>query len=300
MSEFIPVNTPILKGNEKKYVMECLESGWLSSEGPFVSKFEKNFSKVVNRQYAIAVSSGTTALEIAVKSLKIGEGDEIIMPTFTIISCALAIVRAGATPVLVDSDIETWNMDVKLIEEKITSKTKAIMVVHTYGLSVDMDAILEIASKYQLKIIEDAAEAQGLEYNGKPCGSFGDISIFSFYANKLITTGEGGMVVTNNQELATRAKSLRNLCFQSQRRFFHEELGLNARMTNLQAAIGVAQLENLQNAIKIKRNIGELYQKGLSKISKLQKPLDETVYSKNIYWVFGVVAKKTYLFRLRN
>ena len=194
--DFIPVNEPLLNGNEKKYLCECIDTGWISSEGPFVKEFEKKMSAAVNRKYGIAVSNGTAALEIAVQALEIGEGDEVIMPTFTIISCAMAVTKAGAVPVLIDSDVDTWNMNVDEIESKITSKTKAIMIVHLYGLPVEVDKVLKLAKKYDLKVIEDAAEMHGQTYNLRPCGSFGDISIFSFYPNKHITTGEGGMVVT--------------------------------------------------------------------------------------------------------
>ena len=206
----------------------------------------------MNRKYGIACSNGSAALEIAVAALKIGPGDEVILPSFTIISCANAIVRAGAKPVVVDADAENWNMRTDLIEEKITSKTVAIMMVHIYGLPVDVDPILDIAKKHNLAVIEDAAEIIGGKYKEKPCGSFGTISTFSFYPNKHITTGEGGMVLTNDFSLAERCKMLRNLCFQKERRFVHEEIGWNYRMTNLQAALGLAQFENLENNIRRK------------------------------------------------
>ncbi|NQU35369.1 MAG: DegT/DnrJ/EryC1/StrS family aminotransferase, partial [Bacteroidetes bacterium] len=194
--KFIPVNEPLLDGNELKYVTEAINTGWISSEGPFVKEFEKFFSNRINRKFGVAVANGTAALEIAIKALDIGPGDEVILPTFTIISCAGAVVKAGAIPILVDSEPDTWNMDVSQIEGKITSRTKAIMAVHIYGLTVDMDPLLEIAKKHSLFIIEDAAQAIGQTYKNKPCGSFGDISVFSFYANKHITSGEGGMIVT--------------------------------------------------------------------------------------------------------
>jgi perosamine synthetase len=213
------------------------------------------------------------------------------MPTFTIISCAAAVVRAGAKPVLVDSDPVTWNMDVNQIETKTTNKTKAIMVVHIYGLPVDMDPVISLAEKYGLLIIEDAAEAHGQAYRGKPCGSFGDISTFSFYPNKLIATGEGGMIVTDNEELAERCRSLRNLCFQPQKRFVHEELGWNFRFTNLQAAVGLAQLEKLDEHIRRKRKMGKLYTELLTGIPELQLPLPKTDYAENIYWIYGIVLK---------
>ncbi len=289
---YIPVNEPLLNGNEKKYLNECIDTGWISSEGSFVSKFEEQFASRVDRKYGIAVSNGTVALEAAVAALGLGKDDEVIMPTFTIISCAAAVIRSGATPVFIDSDPNHWNMDVQQIESKITRRTRAIMVVHIYGLPVDMNPVLELASKYGLLIIEDAAEAHGQTCYNCPCGSFGDISIFSFYPNKHLTTGEGGMIVTNNVILADRCRSLRNLCFKPEKRFVHDELGYNFRMTNLQAALGVAQLERFDEFISIKRNNGHKYQKLLSSVDWLQLPQEQTSYAENIYWVFGVVLKK--------
>ena len=286
---FIPVNEPLLDGNEKKYLLECIETGWISSEGPFVKEFEQKFASRVGRKHGIAVTNGTAAIDAAVEALGIGPGDEVILPTFTIISCITQIVRSGATPVLVDSDPITWNMEVGQIEAKITPRTKAIMVVHIYGLPVDMDPVLDIAQRYGLKIIEDAAEMIGQTYKGKPCGSFGDISTFSFYPNKHITTGEGGMIVTDDDVLAETCRSLRNLCFQPQKRFVHERLGWNLRMTNLQAALGLAQLERLDEFVARKRAMGKRYTELLKDLPGLQLPLAKTDYAENIYWVFGLV-----------
>jgi perosamine synthetase len=209
----IPVNEPLLNGNEQKYLVECIETGWISSEGPFVKRFESQFAASVGRQYGIAVSNGSGALDIAIVALGIGRGDEVILPTFTIISCAAAIVRAGATPVVVDADSATWNMDVSQIEAQITPRTKAIMVVHIYGLPVEMDEISRLADKYGLFVIEDAAEMLGQTYKSLPCGSFGDLSTFSFYPNKHVTTGEGGILVTDDPHLAlsrTSDSSIKN------------------------------------------------------------------------------------------
>lgn len=286
----IPVNEPLLVGNEKKYVMECLDSGWISSEGSFVKKFENEMATYVKRKYAVAVSSGTSALEAAMVAIDVGAGDEVILPTFTIISCANAILKTGALPVLVDCNPDTFNMTASMIEAKITSKTKAILVVHTYGLPCDVDSIIELAKKYKLKVIEDSAEMLGQEYKDKKCGSFGDISILSFYANKIVTTGEGGMILTDDLELAERCRSLRNLCFNTEKRFSHNEMGSNFRMTNVQAAIGCAQLEQIERAIEKKRWIGETYNKYLSKAQGLKLPID-LPYAKNIYWVFPVVVE---------
>ena len=287
----IPVNTPLLSGNELKYVTECIETGWISSEGPFVTRFENEFAHYVNRNHGIAVANGSAALDIAVKALGLGKGDEVIMPTFTIISPAQSVVATGAMPVLVDSDPITWNMDVSQIEAKITPKTKAILVVHIYGLPVDMDPVLALCQKYNLKLIEDAAEMHGQTYKGRMCGSFGDLSIFSFYPNKHITTGEGGMLVCNDDEVADKCRKLRNLAFEPRgRRFIHHELGWNYRMTNLQAALGVAQLEKMEFHIERKRAIGQLYRQGLKDIKGFQLPMENTDYAQNIYWVFGLVA----------
>jgi perosamine synthetase len=285
----IPVNTPLLNGNEKKYLNECIDTGWISSEGPFVRRFEDGLASKAHRKFGVAVTNGTVALELAVQALGLGTGDEVIMPAFTIISCAYAIVRAGAKPVLVDSDPKTWNMDVSQIEKKITKATKAIMVVHIYGLPVDMNPVLHLAKKYQLAIIEDVAEVQGQTYFGKPCGSFGALSTYSFYPNKHITTGEGGMVLTDDPTLADHIRSLRNLCFIPGNRFVHEELGSNSRMTNLQAAVGVAQLERLDDTIIKKRYVGDRYNQLLADLNCFQFPIPQTEYAVNIYWVYGIV-----------
>ena len=286
---FIPVNRPLLEGNELAYLKECIETGWISSEGPFVKRFEEKLSARVGRDFGIAVSSGTAALDIAVAALGIGPGDEVILPTFTIISCAQAVVRAGATPALVDCDPRTWNMATSAIPERITSRTKAILAVDTYGLPVDMNEVTAIAEEHDLLVIEDAAEVIGQTYRGRDCGSFGDISAFSFYPNKHITTGEGGMLLTDNEELAEKCRDLRNLCFGRKRRFVHHELGWNYRMSNLQAAVGVAQLERLDIAVERKREIGKSYNKHLSGVPDLQLPLASTDYAENIYWVYGIV-----------
>lgn len=292
MTDFIPVNEPLLDGNERKYLLECIDSGWISSEGPFVKEFEQKFAARMGRKHGIAVCNGTAAIDAAVEALEIGPGDEVIMPTFTIISCISQIVRNGGVPVLVDSDPVTWNMDVTQIEAKITSRTKAIMIVHIFGLPVDVDPVLEVAKRHGLKVIEDAAEMHGQTYKGKPCGSFGDISTFSFYPNKHITTGEGGMILTDDDELAETCRSLRNLCFQPQKRFVHERLGWNLRMTNMQAAVGLAQLERLDDFVARKRRMGALYSELLQDIPGIKLPLARTSYAENIYWVYGIVLNE--------
>lgn len=285
----IPVNEPLLDGNEKAYLIECVETGWISSEGPFVRRFEEGMAASVGRKHAIAVSNGSVALDAAVVALGIGPGDEVILPTFTIISCGAAIVRAGATPVVVDSDPLTWNMDVAQVADRIGPRTKAIMVVHIYGLPVDMAPIEALAEKHGLAIIEDAAEMHGQTYRGRPCGSFGAISTFSFYPNKHVTTGEGGMLMTDSDELAERCRSLRNLAFKPPRRFVHEELGWNLRMTSMQAALGVAQLERLDRFVERKRAMGRRYTAGLAGVRGVQLPLPGNADAQNIYWVYGLV-----------
>lgn len=288
---FIPVNEPLLNGNEKKYLNDCIDSGWISSEGPYVSKFEEQLAAKMNRKFGVAVCNGSVAIDAAILALGIGSGHEVIMPTFTIISCATAVIRAGATPVLVDCDPLTWNMDVNQVEAKINKNTRAIMVVHIYGLPVDMDPILELANKHGLQIIEDAAEMHGQTYKGKPCGSFGDISTFSFYANKHITTGEGGMILTDDETLAEKCQSLRNLCFVPKKRFVHDELGFNFRMTNLQGAVGVAQLERLDEFVIRKKAMGKKYTQMLQDVQQLTLPCQNTAYAENIYWVYGIMLK---------
>ena len=290
---FIPVNEPLLNGNEKKYLCECIDTGWISSEGPFVTEFENKMSQAVNREYGIAVSNGTAALEIAVRALGISEGDEVIMPTFTIMSCAMAVTKLGGVPVLVDSDLHNWNMLADQIEQKVTKKTKAIMMVHLYGLAAEVSTVLAVAKKYGLKVIEDAAEMHGQLYDGKPCGSFGDISIFSFYPNKHVTTGEGGMIVTNDETLAEKCRSYRNLCFKKEVRYVHDEISGNYRFTNLQAAVGLAQLERLDEFVRIKRKIGCYYNDRLKDIGGLLLPIERNEHCENIYWVYGLVLDES-------
>lgn len=286
----IPVCEPLIREKELKYVNECLKTGWISSSGKFIDEFEKKWAGYCGMKYGIAVSNGTAALEVAMRCIDLKPGDEVIMPAFTIISCALAVIYSKGKPIFVDSEPRTFTIDASKIEEKISKKTRVIMPVHIYGHPCDMDPIIKLANKYDLVIIEDAAEAHGAEYKGKKCGGFGDISCFSFYANKIITTGEGGMVLTNDKKYAEKAKSLRNLCFQK-RRFYHEELGNNFRLTNIQAAIGLAQLERIDGLIEKKRWIGKTYNAKLNNISSLMLPVEE-LWAKNVYWMYGVVLKE--------
>jgi perosamine synthetase len=289
MSDFIPVSEPWLTdGNEAEYTLDCIRTGWVSSEGQYVKKFEQAWADYCSMDEGIAVSSGTAALQVAVQCLSLSPGDEIILPSFTIISCAIAITNASLKPVLVDCTPDTWTMDPAAIEAKITSRTKAIMVVHIYGHPVDMDAINDIATKHGLYVIEDAAEAHGGEYKGRRCGGLADISIFSFYANKIITTGEGGMMLTNNPKFAERARSLRNLCFQPERRFLHTEIGHVFRMTNVQAAIGLAQIERIETFIEKKRAIAHRYNERLEGLTCVQRPIEKS-WAKNVYWMYAIV-----------
>ena len=293
MADLIPVNRPDLGGRERDYLLECIDTGWISSEGPFVERFEKAMAAKAGRKHGIAVANGTAAIDIAVAALDVGAGDEVIMPTFTIISCAAALVRAGATPVLVDSEAGSWNMDVNQVARRITPRTRAIMVVHIYGLPVDMGPILALAEKHGLAIIEDAAEMHGQTWNGRPCGSFGAVSTLSFYPNKHVTTGEGGMVLTDDPELAERCRGLRNLCFVPEQRFVHQELGWNFRMTNMQAALGVAQVERLEEFVIRKRQMGACYNKLLANIPGLELPPASAPYADSIYWVYGLVLSES-------
>ncbi len=296
----IPVNEPSLGQRELEYVTECISTGWISSTGQFINEFEERWAAYCGRRYGIAVNNGTVALQLALASLGLQPGDEVIMPTFTIISCTLAVVYNGAIPVLVDSDPKTWTMNISQVADKITPRTKVIMPVHIYGHPVDMDPLLDLADRHRLAIIEDAAEAHGAEYltgrsttepRWRRCGSFGTLSCFSFYANKLITTGEGGMVLTDNVRLAEKAHSLRNLCFQPQRRFYHEELGFNFRLTNLQAALGLAQLERIGEIVARKRWMGREYTRRLKDVEGLQLPVEE-MWARNVYWMYGVVLSE--------
>ena len=286
--ETVPVNEPLLDDRAMQYVQECIRTGWISSAGSFIERFEQNWAEYCGAEYGIAVSSGTTALQSAVTCLRMEPGSEVIMPTFTIISCALAVIDAGCVPVLVDSDPDTWCMDVSQVESKITSRTRAIMPVHMYGHPVDMGPLLELAKAHDLHVIEDAAEAHGAEYNGKRAGGIGDLGCFSFYANKIITTGEGGMVVTKNEEYAERLRSFRNLCFRSDRRFLHTELGQNYRLTNMQAAVGLAQVERIDEHVARKRHMGHVYNERLAGLTQIALPV-EREWAQNVYWMYGLV-----------
>lgn len=294
----ISVSEPVIGAREMELVTDCLRSGWISSAGRYLELFEEQWAGYCGRKFGVAVCNGTAALRAAVAALRIGAGDEVIVPTFTIISCAQAVIEVGATPVWVDADPQTWTLDVNEVAPLITPRTKAIMPVHVYGHPADMDPLMTLAGQHGISILEDAAEAHGAEYltqrgttcaAWKRCGSFGAVSTFSFYANKLITTGEGGMVLTDDAAIAERLRSFRNLCFQSKRRFVHEALGDNLRMTNVQAALGVAQLERISEIVTRKRAIGAKYTELLRSVRGLQLPV-EREWARNVYWMYGIVV----------
>jgi perosamine synthetase len=292
----IPVSEPVLGGRELELVGDCIRTGWISSAGRYIGEFEDGWAAYCGRRHGVAVGNGTVALQLAVAALDLKPGDEVIIPTFTIISCAMAVVYSGAVPVLVDSDPDTWCMDVEQIEALITPRTRAIMPVHIYGHPVDMGPLLTLAERHELAVIEDAAEAHGAEYlasrpgtsDWRRCGGFGAMSAFSFYANKLITTGEGGMVLTDDAVLADRLRLLRNLAFRRDRRFLHDELGFNFRMTNIQAALGVAQLERIEEVVQRKREIAARYRSGLIGIDSLLLPVEKP-WARSVYWMYGIV-----------
>jgi len=287
----VPVNTPLVDESDVEAVSQALRDGWISGEGPVVANFEAMFAGFCNRKHGVSVTNGTAAIELVIHSLGFGVGDEIIVPSFAIISCITQILRSGATPVFVDSDPLTWNMDVDAVEHLITPRTKAIMAVHTYGLPINMDPLINLAQRNNLIIIEDAAESHGLLYKGIRCGSFGLVSTFSFYANKHLTTGEGGMVLTNDDSLAQKIRYYRNLTFQPEKRFVHDELGWNLRMSSLQCALGNSQLSRIDQILKSRRRLGVLYQEAFADIGDIQLPLAKTEFGTNDYWVFGIVLQ---------
>ncbi|MBI3550098.1 MAG: DegT/DnrJ/EryC1/StrS family aminotransferase [Elusimicrobia bacterium] len=291
MSGKIFVCEPFLSGNEERYVLDALRSGWISSAGRYLTEFENKFSAYCGSKYGISTSNGTTALHLALKAMGVEEGDEVIMPDFTMAAVLFAVLYCRAKPVFVDAEPDTWNIDPKQIEPKITKRTKVIVVVHTYGHPCDMDPILALAKKRKLKVLEDSAEAHGAEYMGRKCGSMGDAAAFSFYANKIIATGEGGMVVTSDDRLAQQAKYYRNLCFpmKGPRDYRHDDVGYNYRFTNIQAAIGLAQLEKIEDAVDRRRAHAAFYNSRLAGLPGLTLPV-ERPYAKNVYWMYGVVV----------
>ena len=288
----IPVCTPMIGAKEKQYVNDCLDSNWISSSGKYIKAFEESFSKYCGSDYGITTTNGTTALHLAMAAIGIKKGDEVIMPSFTIASVPFAVVYCGGKPVFVDSQADTWNIDPLRIEKKITKRTKAIVVVHVYGHPCDMDPIMKIAQKHKLIVVEDAAEAHGAEYKGRKVGGIGRVACFSFYANKIITTGEGGMVVTSDKKIAEQCRLLRNLSF-IEPRFWHKELGFNHRMTNIQAAIGLAQFEQIDDLIERRRRNAHLYNSLLKNIPGITLPA-ERPGCKNVYWMYSILIGKEY------
>jgi len=284
----IPVSEPLLDDLTLAYASEAMRSGWISSEGRFIAEFERRWAEYCGVGHGIAVCNGTVALELAMAALELPAGSEVILPSFTIISCVAAVLRAGCRPVLVDCDVETWCLDVAEVERKLTERTRAIMPVHMYGHMAEMNRLAELAQRYHFAIVEDAAEAHGAEYHGRRAGGIGAMGCFSFYANKIITTGEGGMVVTDDEKLAERARSLRNLCFRREQRFLHNALGYNFRLTNVQAAMGVAQIERIEDHVARKRRLASFYTDRLRDIGGLQLPAERPGV-KNVYWMYGVV-----------
>jgi perosamine synthetase len=289
----IPVSDPRLDGNELRYVTQCIQSNWISSAGRFVREFEEAFAAAVGCRYGVACANGTTALHLALATLGIGPGDEVIIPTFTMIATANAVRYTGAMPVLVDAERETWNLDPAELAAKVTPRTRGILLVHTYGHPADLDPILELAARRGLWVVEDAAEAHGARYRDRPTGSLGRAASFSFYANKIITTGEGGMVTTNDAEVARLARRLRDHAFSDERHFWHKYLGFNYRMTNLQAAVGLAQTERLQELVEIHRVNAARYTARLSKIPGLTLPV-ERPWARNVYWMYGVLVEDAF------
>lgn len=288
-----PVNKPLITEEDIRSVTKALESTWISGESEIVNDFEEAFANSIGVKYAIATSNGSTALELAFAALDLKAGDEIILPSFTIISCLAPILRMGLKPIFVDSNLKDWNMNPLEVLEKITPKTRAILIVHIYGLSVDMNSIIDIAKQKDIFVIEDCAEAIGVEYHGKPCGSYGDIATFSFYTNKLITTGEGGMCVTSNPALNGKMKKLRNLGFEKDIRFRHFDLGYNFRLTGIQAALGISQLNRLSEHLDHKRSIAACYKNNFGKLQYLDWQPKESNGSTNSYWVFGLLIKES-------
>ena len=309
---FIPVNEPLLSEKVLEYVSDCVQTNWISSQGEYLELFEQKWAEYCGQNYGIAVCNGTVALELAIAACRFPAGSEIIVPSFTIISCVQAILKNHCVPVLVDCEPVTYCMNADQVQAKITERTAAIMVVHIYGHPCDLDLFLNIAEKHNLLVIEDAAEVHGAEYlsEHKPrdredvvavdckkkkkywrkCGGFGDLSCFSFYANKIVTSGEGGMVLTSDAVFAERLQGYRNLCFLNEPRFLHNELGYNFRMTNLQAAVGLAQLEQLEETIKRKIDMGQQYSSGLEK-PYFQLPIQQA-WAKSVIWMYAIVLRE--------
>jgi perosamine synthetase len=288
-SKIIPVCEPTLNGNEIKYVLDCLESNWISSAGKYIPLFEETFAAEAGCKYGIACLNGTVALHLALAALDLQPDDEVIIPAFTMIATINAVTYTGARPVLIDSERCTWNMDVEQLAARLTPRTRVIIPMHTYGHPVDMDPVMELADRHGIFVLEDAAEAHGGEYKGQRAGSLGHAAAFSFYANKIITTGEGGMITTNNVRLAALTENLRDHAFSSDRHFWHKYVGFNYRMTNLQAAVGLAQAEQMNEFIENRRRNAAYYTNLLKEIPGLVTP-PEAEWAKNVFWMYSVLV----------
>ncbi|HEY5866899.1 MAG TPA: DegT/DnrJ/EryC1/StrS family aminotransferase [Candidatus Tectomicrobia bacterium] len=288
---FIPVAAPVLNGNEKAYVLDCLESTWISSSGKYIEKFEAAFAEFCGVQHALTCSNGTTALHLALLALGIGPGDEVIVPTLTFVATANAVTYCGARPVFADCEPRTWNIDPASLEAKITHRTKGIIVVHLFGHPVDMDAVLAIASRHGLFVVEDAAQAHGAECHGRRVGSMGDIGTFSFFGNKIVSTGEGGMVVTNDQAMADKMRLLKNHGMDPQQRYWHPIVGYNYRMTNVAAAIGLAQLEQVEWQLQRRREVVMWYREYLQDAPGMTWQCEQE-WARHVWWMFTVVVDK--------
>ncbi len=289
-SRVIPVCEPTLRGNEAEYVLDCIESNWISSAGKYIPRFEEAFAEASGARYGVACANGTVALHLALATLGIGPGDEVILPTFTMIATINAITYTGATPVLVDAEPGTWNMDLNQVADKVTPRTRAVMPVHTYGHPVDMDPLMDMAEQHGFYVVEDAAEAHGAEYKGRKAGSLGHVGCFSFYANKIITTGEGGMITSDDPEVARLARNLRDHAFSEERHFWHKYLGYNYRMTNMQAAVGLAQTEQMEEFVQARRTNAARYTEALREIPGIVTP-PEAEWVKSVFWMYSILVE---------
>lgn len=288
-----PVNSFEVTQKDIEKVVEVLKLGLISGDTRVVREFEDKFASFLEVENAIAVNNGSSALDLAFTLAELNPGDEVILPSFTIASCLFPILRSGAIPIFVDCDIETWQMNINEVKDKITKKTRVILAVHTYGLAAEVSSLLDLCKDRNILLIEDCAEAHGLKYNGKFCGSYGDIATFSFYANKLVTTGEGGMLVIKNTELANKARKIRNLSFNSGRRFVHDELGWNYRLSSIQAALGISQIDRIEEYLLNRSKVAEKYRENLSSLPGLKWQALENKGSRNIFWVHGVLFESS-------
>ena len=289
---FIPVAEPVFDGRELEYVSDCIKSGWISSVGKYVTEFEQGFARYIGCRYGVAVHTGTAALHLALAAINVGPGDEVIVPDLTFAATANAVIYNGAKPVLIDVEEDTWNIDPLQVEKAINENTKAVIAVHLYGHPCDMEAILDICDRYGIMLVEDAAEAHGAEYRGRKVGSFGKIGCFSFFGNKVITTGEGGICVTDDPDLKQRIERLRDHGMSTIKKYWHDVVGYNYRMTNLQAAVGVAQLERIEWFVERKRQIAAMYRNRLADIGNLILPIEKD-YAIYVFWMFTICIRES-------